>query len=81
MGARRSSRVIMLKTADLYRLACPLYRNSPPVPSWASTIRLRYGPQALVKGKRSATGSGVAVPHIPTGFPPLDRALGIGGLR
>ena len=42
-----------------------------------ATIHRRYGPQALVKGKPiSAAG----VPHIPTGFPALDRALGTGGL-
>ena len=46
-----------------------------------AAIRLRYGPKALVKGKPpAAIGGTVAVPHIPTGFPPLDRALGIGGL-
>ena len=46
-----------------------------------AAIRLRYGPQALVKGKPPAAISGATViPHIPTGFPPLDRALGIGGL-
>ena len=43
-----------------------------------TAIRLRYGPQALVKGKPPAAVA--AVPHIPTGFPSLDRALGIGGL-
>lgn len=43
-----------------------------------ATIRHRYGSRALVKGKpATATGS---VPHIPTGFSTLDRALGIGGL-
>ncbi len=47
-----------------------------------ATIHRRYGPRALVKGKpASAVGSGMdTVPHIPTGFPTLDRALGIGGL-
>ena len=46
-----------------------------------AAIRLRYGPQALVKGKPSAsTDSAAVIPHIPTGFPSLDRALGIGGL-
>jgi recombination protein RecA len=46
-----------------------------------AAIRLRYGPQALVKGKpQAAADSAAAIPHIPTGFPPLDRALGIGGL-
>jgi recombination protein RecA len=50
-----------------------------------ATIRHRYGPRALIKGKppsavgRTASGTG-DVPHIPTGFPSLDRALGIGGL-
>ncbi len=50
-----------------------------------STIHHRYGPRALVKGKppsavgRAASSTG-DVPHIPTGFPSLDRALGIGGL-
>jgi recombination protein RecA len=42
-----------------------------------ATIHHRYGPRSLVKGKPAKT---VAVPHIPTGFPRLDRALGIGGL-
>jgi len=41
-----------------------------------ATIQRRYGPQALVKGRTAAP----AVPHIPTGFSRLDRALGIGGL-
>jgi recombination protein RecA len=43
-----------------------------------AAIRLRYGPQALVKGKPPTAVA--AVPHIPTGFPSLDWALGIGGL-
>jgi recombination protein RecA len=41
-------------------------------------IHRRFGPRALVQGK-SATAAD-AMPHIPTGFPALDRALGIGGL-
>lgn len=46
-----------------------------------AAIRLRYGPRSLVKGKPpAATGGATVIPHIPTGFPPLDRALGIGGL-
>jgi recombination protein RecA len=46
-----------------------------------AAIRLRYGPQALVKGKpRAAADSAAVIPHISTGFPPLDQALGIGGL-
>ena len=42
-----------------------------------ATIHRRYGPRALVKGKPA---SAARVPHISTGFPALDRALGIGGL-
>ena len=42
-----------------------------------ATIHRRYGPRALVKGKPA---SAARVPHIATGFPALDRALGIGGL-
>ncbi len=44
-------------------------------------IHRRFGPRVLVKGKpaRATTGA-AAVPHIPTGFPALDRALHIGGL-
>jgi recombination protein RecA len=41
-------------------------------------VHRRFGPRALVKGK-SATTTAI-VPHIPTGFPALDRVLGIGGL-
>ena len=42
-----------------------------------AAIRLRYGSRALVKGKSpTATESAAVIPHIPTGFPPLDRALG-----
>jgi recombination protein RecA len=40
-----------------------------------AAIHRRHGPRALVKGKPAS-----ATPHIPTGFPALDRALGIGGL-
>jgi recombination protein RecA len=51
-----------------------------------ATIQGRYGPWALIKGRRARTAKAVdgndpaAVPHIPTGFPQLDQALGIGGL-
>jgi recombination protein RecA len=47
-----------------------------------AAIQGRFGPWALVKGK-PATGGAAGTPtvaHIPTGFPELDRALGIGGL-
>ena len=43
-----------------------------------AAIRHRYGSRALVKGKPATASDGV--PHIPTGFPALDHALGIGGL-
>jgi recombination protein RecA len=43
-----------------------------------ATIQRRYGPRSLVKGKSASSASDV--PNIPTGFPVLDRALGIGGL-
>jgi recombination protein RecA len=46
-----------------------------------ATIHRRFGPRALVQGTAARITSGAAaVPHIPTGFPDLDRALGIGGL-
>jgi recombination protein RecA len=41
-----------------------------------AAIHRRFGPRALAKGTTSVR----IVPHIPTGFPALDRALGIGGL-
>jgi recombination protein RecA len=44
-------------------------------------IHRRFGPRSLVKGRLPTTdGFASPVPHIPTGFPALDRALGIGGL-
>jgi recombination protein RecA len=46
-----------------------------------ATLHRRFGPQVLVKGAAARMGSAAATfPHIPTGFPALDRALGIGGL-
>jgi recombination protein RecA len=44
-----------------------------------ATVQRRYGPWTLVKGGAPELGQS-AVPHIPTGFPDLDRALAIGGL-
>ena len=44
-------------------------------------IQRRYGCLALVQGKSpTGIGHGGAFPYIPTGFPQLDEALGIGGL-
>lgn len=40
-------------------------------------IQRRWGSKALRQGQTATTA---AAPHIPTGFPVLDRALGIGGL-
>ena len=42
-----------------------------------ATIQRRYGPRALVKGEPASV---TRVPHISTGFPSLDQALGTGGL-
>lgn len=44
-----------------------------------ATIHRRFGARSLHKGKPVSTVAG-SPPHIPTGFPDLDRALGIGGL-
>ncbi|MBS1251053.1 MAG: Protein RecA [Anaerolineales bacterium] len=40
----------------------------------AASLRKQYGPRAL---RRAETPG---VPHVATGFPPLDEALGVGGL-
>jgi recombination protein RecA len=45
-----------------------------------ATLHRRVGPQVLVKGAAGRSDGRTTVPHIPTGFPALDRALGIGGL-
>jgi recombination protein RecA len=46
-----------------------------------ATIHRRFGPAALIRGTPARAVDGVGtVPHIPTGFLALDRALGIGGL-
>ncbi len=42
------------------------------------TIQKRWGPRAIRKLEASATK--VGIPHLPTAFPSLDRALGIGGI-
>lgn len=44
-------------------------------------IQRRFGPRSLVKGRlpEEATAPST-IPHIPTGFPALDQALGVGGL-
>ena len=42
------------------------------------TIQKRWGPKAIRKLEASATT--IEIPHIPTGFPALDRVLGIGGI-
>ena len=44
-----------------------------------ATIHRRFGVRSLHKGRPASTGAG-SPPHISTGFPALDRALGIGGL-
>ena len=46
-----------------------------------ATIQGRYGPWALVRGRPAPTSDRPIVPpHVPTGFPRLDRVLEIGGL-
>jgi len=45
----------------------------------AASLQRRYGPRALGRTRKPATGK-PDFPHISTGFPVLDRALGIGGL-
>lgn len=45
-----------------------------------TSIQQRYGALALTRGRPSLAGSAAMVPHIPTGFADLDKALGIGGL-
>jgi recombination protein RecA len=46
-----------------------------------AAIHRRYGPSSLIKGRPAeTTGLAPTVPHIPTGFHALDRALTIGGL-
>ena len=56
-------------------------RRKPELNAAIATIQRRYGTWALVQGKPVTAGSGTAtIPHIPTSFSPLDRALDIGGL-
>jgi recombination protein RecA len=44
-------------------------------------VHLRFGPRSLIKGKTLTTSeTSTSFPHIPTGSPSLNRALGIGGL-
>jgi recombination protein RecA len=44
-----------------------------------ATIHRRFGARSLLKGRPASTAAGSPA-HISTGFPALDRALGIGGL-
>jgi recombination protein RecA len=56
-------------------------KRQPQLDVAVTAIQGRYGPWVLARGDASrVAGSAAAVPHIPTGFPPLDRALGLGGL-
>ncbi len=45
----------------------------------AASLQRRYGPRALRRAEKPATNK-PNIPHVPTGFPDLDQALGIGGL-
>lgn len=58
----------------------PLYTNGSAPPALAHTLhslQRRFGPAGMVQPARSALPPTAA---IPTGFPALDAALGIGGL-
>jgi len=52
----------------------------PQLEMTVAAIQRQHGPWALVKGGASRVAGSAAAPHIPTGFPALDRALTIGGL-
>lgn len=53
-------------------------KRQPQLDMAVAAIQGRYGPWAVARGAPGrAAGS---VPHIPTGFAELDRALGLGGL-
>jgi hypothetical protein len=45
-----------------------------------AAIQQRWGPQALRRWGQGQAAASPPIPHIPTGFPTLDKALGIGGL-
>ena len=45
-----------------------------------SSLRQRFGPQAVFKADWRRDAIPTLFPHIPTGFPALDELLGIGGL-
>jgi recombination protein RecA len=43
-----------------------------------TAIQRRWGPKALRRGGRAPTAD--PIPHVSTGFPSLDKAIGIGGI-
>jgi recombination protein RecA len=45
-----------------------------------AVIQRRWGRKALRRLGKEATAAAAPVPHIPTGFPALDKVLGIGGI-
>jgi recombination protein RecA len=56
-------------------------KRQPQLDMTVAAIQGRYGPWAMARGAPGRiAGSAVSIPHIPTGFPTLDRALGLGGL-
>ncbi|HNS52658.1 MAG TPA: ATPase domain-containing protein [Anaerolineae bacterium] len=56
-------------------------QKQPQLEMTVAALQGRYGPWAVARGPAGrAAGSAAAVPHIPTGFEALDRALGTGGL-
>lgn len=54
-------------------------RKKRKLDALAASLRQRYGPRALRRAETPARKK-PEVPHVATGFPPLDAALGIGGL-
>jgi len=52
-------------------------RKKQQLDAAVSAIQRRWGPKAVRKGQATTIAQ---FPHIPTGFPSLDHALGIGGL-
>lgn len=53
-------------------------RKRTRLESTVAAIQQRWGPKALQRAERVSPNA--EVPHIPTGFSNLDKALGIGGI-
>jgi recombination protein RecA len=56
-------------------------KRQPQLDMTVAAIQHRYGPWAVTRGDTArVAGSAASMPSVPTGFPALDRALGLGGL-